>query len=129
MEKILMKWLTKLEYMLADTMPFENEEPDVFRTQNEDLNEVRQLIKWCEGKADSTSEKDLRVCEVSSRYLIKAKKDSLGWKVTLYKRFLCFWIPDTVSIVKIGYEYKVNWQIDEWVETFKIPRSFVKVQV
>jgi hypothetical protein len=75
MEKVLMKWLTKLEYMLADTMPYKNEEPDVFETQSEDLNEIRELIKWCNGKSDSAMGKYTNI----TIQLAKCDDGSLIW--------------------------------------------------
>jgi hypothetical protein len=84
MEKVLMKWLNKLEYMLADTMPYKNEEPDVFETQCEDLNEVRELIKWCNGKADSAMGKYLQVSDaviMKSVFAYARWLNEYGWKV------------------------------------------------
>ena len=46
MEKILFKWLEKVEYMLADTMPINEEDPKTLIEQKKQLKEVQRLIKW-----------------------------------------------------------------------------------
>ena len=60
-------------------------------------------------------------------YKIKVKKTGLGWKVLLIKKWWVLWITDTVSVIAFGYEYKVDEQINEWVEHFKIPHEMVSV--
>ena len=60
-------------------------------------------------------------------YKIKVTKTGIGWKVLLLKKWGIFWIPDTVSNIKQGYEYRVDNQINEWIEHFNIPTENVSV--
>lgn len=55
------------------------------------------------------------------QYKIKAKLTGIGIQITLYKKFLFVWLPDTVSTTKRGYEYMIDNQINEWIKDFNIP--------
>ena len=60
-------------------------------------------------------------------YKIKVTKTGIGWKVLLLKKWWIFWIPDTVSEIKQGYEHRVDNQINKWIEHFNIPTENVSV--
>ncbi len=47
-EKLLLKWIKKVEYMLADTMPSKEEDIEGYNNQINDLNEIQQVLKYLE---------------------------------------------------------------------------------
>jgi len=87
---------------------------------------IEQMIKFIRNLFNSDKQQ-CNIPVVSCRYMIEAKKDSLGWKVTLYKKCFGMWCYDTITRIKIGYEYMVDDQINEWVDTFNIPTENVRV--
>jgi len=58
-------------------------------------------------------------------YKIKAKKTGLGYEVTLLKKWLLFWIPNTICTIPFCYIYKANEVIEEWKQEFNIPSDRV----
>ena len=64
-----------------------------------------------------------------TKYKVIVKQGGMGWRLTLYKKYqwLFFYIPDTCCLIKRGYEYMVDTRINDWVDTFNIPHSMVKI--
>lgn len=60
-------------------------------------------------------------------YKITAKKNGLGWRCVLWKKFLWFWIPETIIQTRFGYEHMGDETINEWIRQFDIPLSNVAV--
>lgn len=58
-------------------------------------------------------------------YAIKITRSGLGFRITLLKRFLWIWWPDTVSNVSRNYRHMAATQVAEWMEDFEIPKERV----